>query len=157
MGNKQLKLKFWGTRGSNPSAAQNMSTYGGETTCVELRTVKNELVIFDMGTGIISLGNALLKEKNPVKDIHILLSHFHWDHIIGFASFKPVYIEGFNINIYATTFAPGWAGMNTVLPSGSPLLRVWRWHRKLTVIGWTFIQFNDTNESAAVRGSTVAP
>jgi len=101
MGNKQLKLKFWGTRGSNPSAAQNMSTYGGETTCVELRTAKNQLVIFDMGTGIISLGNALLQENNPVKDIHILLSHFHWDHIIGFASFKPVYIEGFNITIYA--------------------------------------------------------
>ena len=90
MGDKQLKLKFWGTRGSNPSAAQNMSTYGGETTCVELSTAKNELVIFDMGTGIIRLGNALLQEKNPVKDIHILLSHFHWDHIIGFASFKPV-------------------------------------------------------------------
>ena len=101
MRDKHLKLKFWGTRGSNPSAAQNMSTYGGETTCVELRTSKNKLVIFDMGTGIIRLGNDILKEPNPVKDLHILLSHFHWDHIIGFASFKPVYLEGFNITIYA--------------------------------------------------------
>ena len=101
MVDKHLKLKFWGTRGSNPSAAQNMSTYGGETTCVELRTSKNDLVIFDMGTGIIRFGNSLIKEKNPVKDIHILLSHFHWDHIIGFASFKPLYIEGYNIKIYA--------------------------------------------------------
>lgn len=101
MGDKHLKLKFWGTRGSNPTAAQNMSTYGGETTCVELRTSKNDLVIFDMGTGIIRLGNALIKEQSPIKNIHILLSHFHWDHIIGFASFKPVYIKGFNITIYA--------------------------------------------------------
>ncbi len=101
MGDKQLKLKFWGTRGSNPTAAQNMSTYGGETTCVELRTANNELIIFDMGTGIIRMGNSLINEENPVKDIHILLSHFHWDHIIGFASFKPVYIEGYNITIYA--------------------------------------------------------
>ena len=101
MSNKLLKLKFWGTRGSNPSAAQNMSTYGGETTCVELRSSNNDLVIFDMGTGIIRLGNSIVNEPSPVKNFHILLSHFHWDHIIGFASFKPVYIKGFNITIYA--------------------------------------------------------
>ena len=100
MGDKQLKIKFWVTRGSNPSAAQNMSTYGGETTCVELRTTKNELVIFDMGTGIIRLGNALLQEKNPVKDIHILLSHFHWDHIIGYLGFAPFFLKDFTCNIY---------------------------------------------------------
>ena len=98
---KSNKIKFWGTRGSNPSANHNMSTFGGETTCVELRTHNNELIIFDMGTGIIQLGNSLIKEKNSPKTIHILVSHFHWDHIIGFASFKPVYMKDYKIIVYA--------------------------------------------------------
>ena len=98
---KSIKIKFWGTRGSNPSANNNMSTFGGETTCLELRTADNELIVFDMGTGIIQLGNKLVKEKDSPKDIHILVSHFHWDHIIGFASFKPVYMGNFNIIVYA--------------------------------------------------------
>ena len=65
MGDKHLKLKFWGTRGSNPSAAQNMSTYGGETTCVELRTSKNDLVIFDMNKTVFVDKNKMhSKSKN---------------------------------------------------------------------------------------------
>ena len=93
-------IKFWGVRGSHPTPDLNKINYGGDTACVEIR-ISDHMIILDMGSGIRNLGEMMLNDKKTPKNVHIFLSHFHWDHIIGFASFKPVYIEGFNLNIYA--------------------------------------------------------
>ena len=97
-----IKVKFWGVRGSFPIPKSN-DTFGGNTSCIEVRSTKNEVVLFDMGTGLRNFGNSLLKEKIPVTDIHIVLSHFHYDHILGFLMFIPLFVDKYNINI----FAPG--------------------------------------------------
>ncbi len=76
-----LKIKFWGVRGSIPSGNQETAGVGGNTTCVEIRC-GDELIIIDTGTGVRSLGLALMKET-PIKGT-ILFSHVHWDHIQGF-------------------------------------------------------------------------
>ena len=69
--------------------------YGGNTSCVFVETDKGSLLVFDDGTGIRKLGDDLLAGKDfPLlkkTDIHILFSHYHWDHIQGFPFFKPAY------------------------------------------------------------------
>lgn len=96
-----MKIKFWGTRGSIPVPGQETIKYGGNTTCLEMTLESGKKVIIDAGTGIRPLGNKLLEEKAPI-DIHLLITHIHWDHILGFPFFDPLYepttkisIEGF--------------------------------------------------------------
>ena len=94
------KLTFWGVRGSNPTPDKNKMIYGGHTSCVSLQTTHDELLVFDMGTGLKNLGESLVADVNSPKTIHIILSHYHWDHMIGLLSFAPLFIEDFTIHFY---------------------------------------------------------
>lgn len=87
-----MQITFWGTRGSSPSPGPDTIRYGGNTSCVEVRLDDGMRCIFDAGTGIRSLGNALLAEPGPVK-AHVFLSHVHWDHIQGFPFFAPAFVD----------------------------------------------------------------
>ncbi len=64
------------------------SSVGGHTSCAQL-DLGDKVFIFDAGTGIIPLGNELNKSYPEGREIHILLSHTHWDHIHGFPFFSP--------------------------------------------------------------------
>jgi phosphoribosyl 1,2-cyclic phosphodiesterase len=77
--------------------------FGGNTACVEVRGPNGEIVIFDAGSGIRELGEALVKEANrsPLS-IHLFLSHFHWDHIQGLPFFPPIYNPANSITIYSS-------------------------------------------------------
>ena len=94
------KVTFWGVRGSNPTPDRDKMIYGGHTSCVSLHTIDNELLVFDMGTGLKNLGEMLINDLQSPKTIHIILSHYHWDHMIGLLSFKPLFTEGFTIHFY---------------------------------------------------------
>ena len=91
-------IKFWGTRGSVPVAGLEYYRYGGNTSCLEIRS-QSDLVIIDAGSGIRNLGSEILNSE--IRDIHLFISHSHWDHIMGFPFFPPVYSDQFNIHIYA--------------------------------------------------------
>ena len=93
-----MKIKFWGVRGSIPSPGPNTQRYGGNTTCIEVRTDDNDLIILDGGTGIFPLAQTLLKEL-PVT-AHIFNTHSHWDHIQGLPFFIPIFIPGNTIYLY---------------------------------------------------------
>jgi phosphoribosyl 1,2-cyclic phosphodiesterase len=93
-------IKFWGVRGSFPTPDRDKIEVGGHSSCVEVRTANNELIVFDMGTGFVPLGNALMKEENGPKTAHVFISHFHWDHIIGYLGFVPFFSNDFTCNIY---------------------------------------------------------
>jgi phosphoribosyl 1,2-cyclic phosphodiesterase len=77
-------------------------TFGGNTSCVEIDNGAGEYVICDLGTGAREFGNHLLDmhghEKTHV--FHVFMSHVHWDHIMGFPFFAPVYLRGNRIRIY---------------------------------------------------------
>lgn len=95
-----MKVRFWGTRGSIATPGASTMRYGGNTSCVELRSGKH-LIIFDAGTGIRDLGNLLLKEfANEPLTIHVFISHTHWDHIQGFPFFLPAYEPKNTIHLY---------------------------------------------------------
>jgi phosphoribosyl 1,2-cyclic phosphodiesterase len=93
-----MKIKFWGVRGSIPSPGPNTQRYGGNTTCIEVRTDDNDLIILDGGTGIFPLAQTLLKEL-PVT-AHIFNTHSHWDHIQGLPFFIPIFIPGNKLHLY---------------------------------------------------------
>jgi CheY-like chemotaxis protein len=89
-------LKFWGTRGSNPVSGPDYLRFGGNTSCLEIRH-EEDLIIVDAGTGIRPLGLEIQKTKQ----IHLLLSHTHWDHLAGFPFFAPLYDPECHITIWA--------------------------------------------------------
>jgi phosphoribosyl 1,2-cyclic phosphodiesterase len=88
-----MRMKFWGTRGSLPTPGKDTVRYGGNTPCVEVRLRNDNLVVFDAGTGIRGLGDALISEGESVK-AYLAISHPHWDHIHGFPFFKPAFMSG---------------------------------------------------------------
>lgn len=83
---------MWGVRGSIPSPGPHTVRYGGNTTCIEVRSDDGSLIILDAGTGIFPLAQSLLA-RLPVT-ANIFITHTHWDHIQGLPFFVPLYIPG---------------------------------------------------------------
>lgn len=85
-----MQVTFWGTRGSIGIASPQTMRYGGNTSCVEIRTNAGTLLVLDCGTGSYPLGQAIV--ANPAaypSNGHLLISHTHWDHIQGIPFFAP--------------------------------------------------------------------
>jgi phosphoribosyl 1,2-cyclic phosphodiesterase len=97
-----MLIRCWGARGSIPVSGPEYLKYGGDTTCLEIRTADDAIVIVDAGSGIRRLGNRLLAEKKF--EYSLLLTHSHWDHILGFPFFKPIYRKETSIHIYGCPF-----------------------------------------------------
>jgi phosphoribosyl 1,2-cyclic phosphodiesterase len=101
MSDTRVRLRFWGVRGSTPTPQVENLTFGGNTSCVEIRTAANQSIILDAGSGIRNLGQLLMKEAagNPIK-ANLFLTHFHWDHIQGLPFFAPIYFPSNKISFY---------------------------------------------------------
>jgi phosphoribosyl 1,2-cyclic phosphodiesterase len=93
-----MKVRFWGVRGSIASPGEKTVRYGGNTTCIEVRTDSNELIILDAGTGLFPLSQSLLAEL-PVT-ANIFITHSHWDHIQGLPMFIPNFIPGNTLRLH---------------------------------------------------------
>lgn len=95
-----MRVRFWGTRGSIATPGPDTAGYGGNTSCVEVRA-GGEILVFDAGTGIRSLGLALMEEfRNQPFSVHLFISHAHWDHIQGFPFFTPAYAKTVTLYVY---------------------------------------------------------
>jgi phosphoribosyl 1,2-cyclic phosphodiesterase len=98
---RDLRMRFWGVRGSIPTPGPATVYYGGNTSCVELR-VDGQLMILDAGTGIRALGLSLAQEfKNRPIELTLLITHTHWDHIQGFPFFPVAYNPRNTIRVLA--------------------------------------------------------
>jgi phosphoribosyl 1,2-cyclic phosphodiesterase len=98
-----MKITCWGARGSIAVSGKDFVKYGGDTTCVEVRSKNNDIIILDAGTGMRRLGNKLLASNE--RDVNMLFTHAHWDHLMGFPFFKPIYMKGTVIRMFGCPYA----------------------------------------------------
>jgi len=96
-------IRFWGVRGSYSAPFDTHLGVGGNTSCVEIR-VDDHILLCDAGTGIIPFGNEIVAQSK-IRNLLIILTHYHWDHICGLPFFVPAFIPEWNI----TFFGPGHA------------------------------------------------
>ena len=94
-----LHLRFWGVRGGLPAPGPDTLRYGGNTACVEVRC-GGRLLILDAGSGLRSLGDALMREQGEAIEAEVLCSHTHLDHICGLPFFAPLYHSGTRLRIW---------------------------------------------------------
>ncbi len=98
-------IRCYGARGSIAVSGEEYIKYGGDTTCMEIRTRNDEIIIVDAGSGIRRLGNKLIQEERF--SYNLLFTHSHWDHILGFPFFKPIYSDKTSISLMGCPITQG--------------------------------------------------
>jgi phosphoribosyl 1,2-cyclic phosphodiesterase len=91
-----MRIKVWGARGSISVTGPDTLFYGGNTTCLELRSANGDLVLIDAGTGVRQAGKALMMPGEP-RHVRFFFTHSHWDHLFGFPFFEPAYLPEFHL------------------------------------------------------------
>ena len=94
---EQITVTFFGVRGSSPSFKAN-AKYGVNTSCT-LVEFGDTAIVFDCGSGAYLL-NEYLNKSTSVQKVHMLLSHMHLDHIMGFPCFEAFNNKSLSINVY---------------------------------------------------------
>jgi phosphoribosyl 1,2-cyclic phosphodiesterase len=98
-----LEVRFWGVRGSIPTPGETTRRWGGNTSCLEIRHPGLPPLVFDCGTGARDLGGALLRE--PWRELDLLFTHFHMDHVFGFPFFAPLYTPGYQVRVTVPAYS----------------------------------------------------
>lgn len=101
----RFRVRFWGVRGSYPTPGLPTVRYGGNTTCVEVEVGEHTLIL-DAGSGIIHLGNELLRRAgNSALNVALFFTHGHGDHLIGLPFFAPLYVPTARIAFFGPRLA----------------------------------------------------
>lgn len=93
-------VRVWGARGLLPRMDRGQGRHGGNTVCLEVLHEGESHVILDAGTGLPNLGTRILEVSPEGGPIHLFLTHYHWDHVLGLPLFGPVYRGGFDVHLY---------------------------------------------------------
>jgi phosphoribosyl 1,2-cyclic phosphodiesterase len=136
----KLGVKFWGVRGSLPTPGPSTLRVGGNTACVEVTTPTTRLIL-DAGSGLRALGDELLAAGQH-RETTLLLSHVHWDHVMGLPFFSPLYMPGCKLRfasghhgkplrefLHRQMSAPMFPVDLGQVPSSHEFLDLWEGHR----------------------------
>jgi phosphoribosyl 1,2-cyclic phosphodiesterase len=93
-----MKARVWGCRGSLAAPGADTIRYGGNTSCVEVRLHSGPRLVLDAGTGMRALGVAI--DRQPVDEVHVLLTHLHLDHLQGLGFFRPLFRPGVDMHVW---------------------------------------------------------
>ena len=93
-----MRLRFWGVRGSVPWATPSAIGHGCNTPCLEITDESTgTTIVLDAGSGIVGLGASI---AGPPRELSILLTHYHWDHLQGLPFLSQLYVPGWTPRIY---------------------------------------------------------
>jgi phosphoribosyl 1,2-cyclic phosphodiesterase len=108
------RLEFWGVRGTVPTPFADRSRYGGNTICLAARLAEDEYLVLDCGTGARLLGQEIERRRAGRRTrIHIVFSHYHFDHVEGLPFFAPLFDPQVTVRIHGV--APdGWTVRGTL-------------------------------------------
>ena len=78
-------------------------TFGGNSSCVQVDGGGPDYLLCDLGSGVREFSLAAIAKHGPKapQTYHILVSHVHWDHIMGFPFFIPCFIPGNRVILYS--------------------------------------------------------
>jgi phosphoribosyl 1,2-cyclic phosphodiesterase len=97
-----MRLRFWGVRGSVPWTIPSAIGHGCNTPCVEITDDESgDTLVLDAGSGIAGLGPAI---GGAARELPILLTHFHWDHLQGLPFLSQLYTPGWAPKVLAPAF-----------------------------------------------------
>lgn len=104
-----MDVTIYGVRGSIPTPGPSTMRYGGNSVAIAVTLADGSLVLLDAGTGLRDLGKELEGRDAPPSSAHLLLSHLHFDHILGLPFFAPMFRPGFELAVHPVTSdrAPG--------------------------------------------------
>ena len=94
-------VTFWGVRGTLPTPRPQFLKYGGHTSCVEVCLTHGKSqssIVLDAGSGIVAYGDQALRRGQ--RQFHLLLSHMHYDHVIGLTRFGPLFRSDCEVTVY---------------------------------------------------------
>ncbi len=97
-------MTFFGTRGSCPCAGEGYGIYGGNTSCGLVRLDGSDPLILDLGTGLRRVSDVLCETSAPVH-VAALLTHLHFDHIMGLPFFTPLHVPGSRLTVHGPSQA----------------------------------------------------
>jgi len=107
-----MRVRFFGVRGSVPYATSASIGHGCNTPCIEVfDEAADRLLILDAGSGIVGLGETLGADR---RDVPILLTHYHWDHVQGLPFFAPLYRPGGAPTVWAPALGRTFADLETM-------------------------------------------
>ena len=98
-----MKITYFGVRGSCPCSSDKQRRYGGNTSSVLVEVAGEPPLMLDLGTGLRELGRALeaqLKAEGVPLQGNALLTHLHYDHILGLPFFSPLRDPGAVLDVY---------------------------------------------------------
>jgi ribonuclease BN (tRNA processing enzyme) len=100
-----MQITFHGVRGSSPSASLKSHHYGGNTSSVTLEVPGQAPLLLDLGTGVAAFGRQLPPREPFIGQA--LVTHLHFDHVLGLPFFEPLNRPGGHLEIYGPPQATG--------------------------------------------------
>jgi phosphoribosyl 1,2-cyclic phosphodiesterase len=98
-----VRVTFWGVRGSIPSPGPLTQRWGGNSSCISVREPHGPPLVLDCGTGARKLGFQLVGESG--RELDLVFTHFHMDHVFGFPFFVPLYTPGYTVRVAVPAFS----------------------------------------------------
>ncbi|MEZ4237500.1 MAG: MBL fold metallo-hydrolase [Myxococcota bacterium] len=98
-----MRVTFWGVRGSIPTPGTDTQRWGGNSSCVELQAEGSSPIVLDCGTGARKLGFKLVGES--ARELDLVFTHLHMDHVFGFPFFVPIYTPGYSVRVTVPAFS----------------------------------------------------
>lgn len=107
-----MRVRFFGVRGSVPYATSASIGHGCNTPCIEVfDEATDRLLILDAGSGIVGLGETVSADR---REVPILLTHYHGDHVQGLPFFAPLYRSGGAPTAWALALGRTFADLDTM-------------------------------------------